>query len=286
MRRRIVLALFPVAAEAGWLFFIGGAVAETKGPWEVKGRQVRYHTVGGRFFSISTQDVDLAASAFLTSQVASAAAGDVRSEASVVEWARRLRAERAALDAAAGSPRAAAPNPAPAEPGCIPARAIAAKSSGSVELAIAGRVETTHLACLDAPEPNRGLEPFLPLAGESVAYAQELIGAGVELCLVHGQGEPTVDREGHRIGYLRFADGRDFGTEMIRHGYAISSSRACVRRDEYRALELDAAAQRRGLWAASNTSDVIGALVAVLPGARGTGAPPPRAPETLGSSSS
>ena len=64
----IALAAAPPAA-GDWLVFLGGGLQETRGRWEVRDGLVRFHSPGGTFLSARAEDVDLAASAFLTWQV-------------------------------------------------------------------------------------------------------------------------------------------------------------------------------------------------------------------------
>lgn len=297
MRRLAIATLLCCTATSGsadLLVFVGGAIAETEGAYTVKGRRVEYRTPGGKFLSVDAADVDLAASAFLSSQAKRAAKGETRStEPSLVEWAERVKAERAApAPAAPAAPSAPGAAPAPskppaaAEPVCTPARLVGATSSGSVELALGDALVTTHLACLVAPLPNRGLEAYLPLAADSIDFTQQLIGAGGAACLAYDAHEPQRDEAGHAIGYVRLADGRDLGAELVRGGFAIARARPCTLQASYRELERAAREAGAGLWSPTEAGDLEGAILSGLPRSGAPGSVVARAPARYASTSS
>ena len=128
---RLRLSLFLVLlfsgwpAAADWIVFLGGGIQEIRGPWEVRGTQLRYHSPTGTLLSVRADEVDLPASAFLSWQV-----GERRHPPSV-------------------TPRGAASGE---ESGCAPARILRVLGPETLELAIDGCAETIHLECLDAPD--------------------------------------------------------------------------------------------------------------------------------------
>jgi endonuclease YncB( thermonuclease family) len=222
------IAARPAAAD--WLLFYTGVAIETRGAWEVRGQQVRFTAPSGTLQSARAEDVDLAASAFLSWQI-----GDRRS-----------------TDAArppAGAelhPRRDAATPA-APPACAPAKVVAVRSAETLEIARGGRREIVHLACLDAPEAAHRL-PELAYFGESAdLLAERLAPPGAEVC-VGDESPPLADRSGHRIVYLRLADGRDLGEALLREGLALARGGACVRHDLYLASERAAIAAQAGNW--------------------------------------
>lgn len=69
----LVCALLGPAATADVLVTTEGAHIETRGPWEVKGRQVIFTTASGTLSSMRLDEVDLEASEAETERIASAA---------------------------------------------------------------------------------------------------------------------------------------------------------------------------------------------------------------------
>ena len=262
--RRILLLLLGVTAlstrvaRADWLVFFAGGVRETRGSWEVRGQQIRFVSPSGTLMSIRADEVDLAASAFLSWQV-----GDRRAISSAHPPA---GAEfRPAPDAV----RAAAPPP------CEPAKVVTVDAAETLEIATGGGDEVVHLACVDAPDADHRL-PELAYFGQSAdQIVQELAAPSSAVCVTE-ENPPLVDRSGHRIVYLRLRDGSDLGEVLVRAGLALARSGACARRDDYVAAEQLALAQRSGHWG-TVTHDLSLAIVGLPSGARrGSKLPPPR----------
>jgi hypothetical protein len=67
MRVRLLLVVLLTAsaapAAADWIVFLGGGIQEIRGPWELRGRQVLFHTPAGTLLSARAEDVDLPARA-------------------------------------------------------------------------------------------------------------------------------------------------------------------------------------------------------------------------------
>ena len=232
MRTRLLLfatlLLTAAAAPADWIVFVGGGIQETKGPWEVHGRQVRFHSISGTLLSARGDDVDLAASAFLTWQV-----GDRRR-------APTLRSK----DAAAPPPEA---------PPCLPARVERVVGAETFELAIDRKREIVHLACLDAPEIRHRFPELAWYGHETAAIVGGLVHEGQSVCFVE-ESPPQLDREEHRLVYVRLADGRDLGAEVISRGLGLARAGGCGRGESYRALEDQARIQDRGHWGPSGNA--------------------------------
>ena len=185
-------ALCGVARPAGadWIVFVGGGIREIRGPIDVRGRQVRFHDVSGTLMSIAADDVDVAASAFLSAQVgrSSAHAPDV------------------GTDSATGG-RPGAP--------CVPVRLGRIASAETYELVVDGKSESVHLACIDAPESRHRFPDLAFFGHEATARVEQLLAASPSLCLVEDD-PPRRDGAGHRVVYLRTGDGRDLGAEIVR----------------------------------------------------------------------
>lgn len=240
-------ALCGVAVPAGadWIVFVGSGIREIRGPIEVRGRQVRFHDVSGTLMSIAADDVDVAASAFLSAQVGRSSAA----------------APGADADSATGG-RPGAP--------CLPVRLGRIASAETYELAIDGKSETVHLACVDAPESRHRFPDLAFFGHEATARVEQLLAVSPSLCLVEDD-PPRRDGAGHRVVYLRTGDGRDLGAEIVRRGYAVARPGNCSRVDDYRALEARARAGELGHWGPSAN----GAAVAVVASAVAFHAVPP-----------
>jgi endonuclease YncB( thermonuclease family) len=258
------MALAAALAAAGvargdWLVFFGGSVVETSGSWEVRGREVRFTTPAGTLQSVRAAEVDLATSAFLSWQI-----GDRRA----------IGAGRPPVGSELAPARDAAP--AGEAPPCAPARVVAAHSAETVEIERGGRREIVHLACLDAPEAAHRLPELAHFGASADLFVAELAPPGAEVC-VGDESPPLADREGHRIVYLRLADGRDLGQTLVAGGLALARGGACTKREAYLAGETAALAAEAGLW--SQTAHDLSLAVVGLPSATGGRAllPPRRA---------
>jgi endonuclease YncB( thermonuclease family) len=238
-------AVAPRPAAAEWIVFVGGGIREIRGPIDVRGRQVRFHDVSGTLMSIAAEDVDVAASAFLSAQVG--------------------RVPVAPPDAKAGTATGGRP-----EAPCRPVRLSRIVSAETYELAIDGKNETVHLACVDAPETRHRFPELAFFGHEASARVEQLLAASPSLCLVEDEA-PRRDGAGHRVAYLRTGDGRDLGAEIVRRGYAVARTGGCGRPDDYRALEVRARAEQQGHWGPSAN----GAAVAVVASAVAFHAVPP-----------
>lgn len=220
----------PVGAD--WLVFRSGQVLETKGSWNVVGRQVQFHATSGVLQSLPAVEVDLAASAFLSWQV-----GDRRSMGAHRPPA---GAELRRSDPAGGKIGEAA---------CLDVEVVEVWSGETLELRIGGRSEIVHLACLDAPEADYKLQELATFGIDAYAVLASLAPRGNRLCWIE-EVPPLRDADGHRIGYLQTRDGRDLGADLVGRGLALVRSGACARRELYLKLEQQALATERGNWGA------------------------------------
>lgn len=249
-------ALFMASpAAADWLLFYTGVAIETSGAWDVRGRQVRFTSPSGTLQSARADDVDLAASAFLSWQI-----GDRRSTGVTRPPAgAEFHPGREAISGAATT--------------CTPARVVAVRSAETLEIARAGRTEVVHLACLDAPESAHRL-PELAYFGETADLAAEqLAPPGAAVCLSE-ENPPLADRSGHRIVYVQLADGRDLGEALLREGLALARGGACARHDQYVAGESAALAVQAGNW--GRLAHDLSLAIVGLPSTGAGSALPPR----------
>lgn len=238
-RRTLVLALVSAAvaaapARAEWIVFVGGGIREIQGALDVRGRQVRFHDVSGTLMSVAADDVDVAASAFLSAQVG--------------------RSPAPASGAAPGPTAGGRPG-AP----CAAVRLVRIATAETYEIEIGGRVETIHLACIDAPETRHRIPDLAFFGHEAAARVEQLLATAPSLCLIEDD-PPRRDAADHRVAYLRTGDGRDLGAEIVRRGFAVARAGNCGRVGDYLALEARARAGQLGHWGPSAN----GAAVAVV----------------------
>ncbi|HLF56767.1 MAG TPA: thermonuclease family protein, partial [Thermoanaerobaculia bacterium] len=205
----LLLACAP-ASRADWIVYLGGGVTEIEGTWEVRGRQVLFHSRSGTLLSVRAEDVDLPASAFLSWQV-----GDRRKAPGSAAEARRV-----------AEPPVAAPLPGKSE--CIAARVHRIDAAETLELEIAGKVETVHLTCVDTPETRHRFPELAGYGGLAASAVESRAPAGASVCLIE-ETPPRRDRQGHRVAYVRLADGGDLGAEMIGGGYGLARRDECGR---------------------------------------------------------
>jgi len=217
---------------------------------------VRFHSPGGTFLSARAEDVDLAASAFLTWQV-----GDRRkSPDSLPPAGAEMQPPRDRAEA--GS-----------EGACRPVRVVSVLSAETLEVEAGGRRATVHLACLDAPETRHRFPELAWFGAEATAQVERLAPPGSSVCLVD-ESPPLGDRQRHPILYVELADGRDLGEEVIARGLGLVRSGSCVRRDRYLEVERLALVAERGHWGPSGND----ASIAIASHAQGFhAAPSPRA---------
>ena len=251
----LLLAAAPAAAD--WLVFQRGGLQETRGGWQVEGGQVRFHGPTGTFLAVRADEVDLAASAFLSWQV-----GDRRA----------IRADRPPAGAELGAP-AAATSPRAAGP-CSAVRLAAVLSAETLEVEAGGRRETVHVAGVDAPEPGNPSRELAWLGQETLTAVELLLPPGASLCLDEN-APPLVDRAGHRVVYVRLPNGRDLGEELLTRGLALARGGGAARRERYEGLERFALAHGVGHWGEVG-HDLSLAVVANATEIGGAPAAPPR----------
>ena len=209
------------ATHADWIVYARGGIQETKGPWEVKGRQVQFHATSGTLLSARAEDVDLPASAFLTWQV-----GDRR---------------HAPVSRHAGSAGSVEQRP------CSPAKVMRSVTAETYEMAIDGRREIVHLACLDTPETRHRFPELAWYGHQTESVVGGLLQPGQSVCFVEEE-PPQRDRDEHRLVYVRISGGRDLGAEVISRGLGVARAGECGRGESYRLLEEQARLQDRGHW--------------------------------------
>jgi micrococcal nuclease len=119
-------------------------------------------------------------------------------------------------------------------------------SNGAVVPAELGVVETIRLIGVDTPEtvhPSRPVERFGKEAGSFTRT--RLLGRQVYLAF----DWDLRDRYGRLLAYIYLDNGECFNALLVREGYAHAYTRFSFQfMDEFRALEREAKAEKRGLW--------------------------------------
>ena len=215
----------------------------------MRGRQVRFHNPNGTLLSARAEDVDLAASAFLSWQVG--------------------------LRRSPGVSTPAAP-PASDPAACVPARVVRVASAETLELesGTPRTRETVHLACVDAPETQHKFAELVWLGRQAAGAVESLAGAGATVC-VSEDSPPLRDRSGHRVVYLRLGDGRDLGAELVRAGLGLARPAPCSRGAAYRDFERRSREAESGHWGPAGNQSMV-AVVTKAMAAGGPAMPPAR----------
>ena len=244
-------------AEADWLVYIGGGIQETAGPWKLKGRQVVFQTPTGTLFSVRADDVDLPSSAFVSWQM------------SVAEGKKPSSAPGASAQQKSPTP----PKPPAATP-CVPSRVVRVASADTLEIEIGGKAEVIHLAGFDGAEIQHRFPEFAWFGKRSADTVLGFFRETAAVCLFE-ETPPRRDQLGHRLLYLRLANGGDLGTEMLNRGLGIARDGAWARGDEYRDLESRARSTAAGHWGEQASQPTMSIVLNNL--AKGAGPAPPRA---------
>lgn len=105
-----------------------------------------------------------------------------------------------------------------------------------------------RLLGVDTPESVHPAKPVERFGLEAAAFTRRLC-EGRRVRLVFESGN-TQDRYGRTVAYVFLEDGSLLNAEIIRQGYGHAYTRfPFARMEDFRALEAEARAARRGLWA-------------------------------------
>jgi micrococcal nuclease len=120
-----------------------------------------------------------------------------------------------------------------------------------------GRKQTVRLIGVDTPElgnRKRPDEPPQPFAREAASYARQTLHH--RRVRIEFEGRERQDRYGRLLAYVFLDDDTFFNRELVRRGYGRAYTRFPFRfAKEFRALEDEARAARRGLWALPGADD-------------------------------
>ncbi|MCA9367217.1 thermonuclease family protein [Candidatus Kaiserbacteria bacterium] len=114
----------------------------------------------------------------------------------------------------------------------------------------AGKAVTVRLIGIDTPEVE-GLPAGAECYGaEASAAAHSLLPVGATVTLTTDNTQATYDKYNRLLAYVTIADGRDVGEWLIREGYAYEYTYAATYKNQnrYRVAEVNAQAERVGLW--------------------------------------
>ena len=141
-----------------------------------------------------------------------------------------------------------------------------------IEIALGGKREIVHIACLDTPESNHKFTT-LGWFGRATTSALEIeYKLGTKICVAE-QTPPRVDGDGHRIVYVQHNDGRDYANAVISEGFGLLRPANCRRGEHYRA-----ATTGRRKTTRSSTSAACGAVAVPSPPSPRPTTPWPRPP--------
>lgn len=125
----------------------------------------------------------------------------------------------------------------------------------TINVSLGDQKETVRLLGIDTPETHDPRKPVQCFGEVAAAHTKELLeGKNVRL-----EPDPTdSDRDKyHRLlRYVYLPDGTLINTTLVRDGYAFAYTVfPLTKLDDFRALEADARAHNRGLWAGCNIDD-------------------------------
>lgn len=145
----------------------------------------------------------------------------------------------------------------------ITATVLHAVDGDTIKISIDGREDTVRLIGVDTPEtvhPNKPVEFF----GREASAFTHRMADGKTVRLEFDQASAATkhrDRYGRLLAYVFLPDGTLLNSEIIRQGYGHAYTKyPFSRKQEFVAIEREARAERRGLWAQSGD-----ALSAVTP---------------------
>lgn len=126
----------------------------------------------------------------------------------------------------------------------------------TVKLSMNGTTETVRLIGIDTPESVHPTEPVECFGVEASNRAKQLL-SGKQVQFETDSSQDTRDRYGRLLGYIILPDGRNFNKVMIEEGYAYEYTydKAYKYQAEFKAAQISAEANKRGLWASGACED-------------------------------
>lgn len=146
---------------------------------------------------------------------------------------------------------------------------VAVEDGDTIAVQVGGEIKRLQLAGIDAPEDQlnpkltRDLErtglssdSLLALGNAATAHLKQLISPGDELEVV---GDLAASDRYGRIPVFVYKDKRSLNAAMVTDGYALVLQQSSIAQEikaELSALQLQAQAEKRGLWGSHKTESM------------------------------
>lgn len=136
--------------------------------------------------------------------------------------------------------------------GLASAQVVRVIDGDTVDVSINGATERLRLLGIDTPETKHPSKPVECFGIEASNKAGEMLDRQT-VYLEDDVSQDSRDRYGRRLSYLWLPNGRMFNLEMVAQGYAYEYTYRLPYKyqAEFKGAQADAAAQGRGLWAAT-----------------------------------
>jgi len=129
-------------------------------------------------------------------------------------------------------------------------KVVSVVDGDTIKVLVDNKVETVRIVGIDTPETVHPSKPVECFGLEASNHAKKLLtNTYVNLVTDDTQGE--TDKYGRRLAYVILEDGRDFGEEMIKGGYAYEYTYNLPYRHQtkYKSAQTLAKTNGVGLWA-------------------------------------
>jgi micrococcal nuclease len=138
------------------------------------------------------------------------------------------------------------------------AEVIQVVDGDTLKVNLNGRVETIRVIGIDTPETVHPTEPVGCFGYEASQKAKELL-TNTTVKVVTDEGQGTRDKYDRYLAYITLNSGKDFGTEMIRGGYAYEYTYDSAYQNQsiYKSAEVYARTNEIGLWAPEACGAVV-----------------------------
>ncbi len=125
----------------------------------------------------------------------------------------------------------------------------------TIRVAYRGGEARVRVIGIDTPETRAPTECY---GAEATDRARTVL-TGLAVSLTFDGSQARTDTYGRLLAYVGLPDGRDFGLDMIRNGYAVEYTydTPYVRRAQYRAAQDSAESREAGLWPACGGADTL-----------------------------
>lgn len=112
-----------------------------------------------------------------------------------------------------------------------------------------GREETVRLLGVDTPEVKDPRKPIQCFGAAASAHTKAVIAIGSGVRLAPDPQDTDRDKYGRLLRYVYLPDGTLYNAQLIKDGYGFAYTVfPLTKLDEFRALEVEARTNNRGLW--------------------------------------